>query len=128
MHMIEEIELREHRGELPAEESRDAIRDLGVGYQLVTDHTAMVVLSEAAFERRGIERRNRERVARERQARVQRQPQAPVQRRVDRQEPMFRDRRAPSVSGGGAIDPFTGLLALGLGLGALVALRRRGQE
>ena len=120
---IEEIEVRRAIGDLDRGESREAIRDLGLAYQLVTDETSMVVLSDRAFEQRGIQRRNRDRVAAERAAQAQRaaQPVA-VNYRADRQQPMFEGRKAPRV-GGGAIDPFSasllGLMALGL------AARRR---
>jgi Ca-activated chloride channel family protein len=120
---IEEIEVRRSIGDVDEGESREAIRDLGLAYQLVTDETSMVVLSDQAFEQRGIKRWNRDRVAVERAAQAQRaaQPVA-VSRRVDAPQPMFEGRKAPRV-GGGAIDPLSasllGLMALGL------AMRRR---
>jgi Ca-activated chloride channel family protein len=126
MSRIEEIETLADTGLLDWEESRDAIRDLGVGYQLVTDETSMLVLSDASFDRHGIERRNRQRIAVEHQAQAQRHGQPVRSHRVDPQQPMFRV-PAPSI-GGGAIDPLTGTIALGLGALALAGRRRMSQR
>ena len=122
MSRIEELETLADTGLLDAEESRVAIRDLGVSYQLVTDETAMVVLDDAAFEHHGVERRNRSRTALEHAAQQRRRSRPAVDRRVDRHEPMF-DLPTPSIGGGGAIDPLSGLLALGLGALGLAARR-----
>jgi Ca-activated chloride channel family protein len=122
MSRIEELETLADTGLLDAGESRAAVRDLGIGYQLVTDETAMVVLDDAAFERHGVERRNRARTAVEHAAQQQRQSRPAVNRRVDRKQPMF-DLPTPSLGGGGAIDPLSGLLALGLGALGLAARR-----
>jgi len=121
---VEEIEDLANAGLLDGGEADDAIRSLGVDYQIVTDQTAMVVLADEAFERHGIERRNRERVAREHAARARRAQQPIQSRRVDRDEPMF-DRPAPRLGGGGAVDPLGGALALGLGAAAAASARRR---
>ncbi|MGH7287436.1 MAG: VIT and vWA domain-containing protein, partial [Myxococcota bacterium] len=86
---IEELEARARTGLLDEGESRDAIRDLAVRHQLVTDETAMVVLADEAFERHGVERRNRDRVAREHAAQAQRAHGAAVSYRVDSQQPAF---------------------------------------
>jgi Ca-activated chloride channel family protein len=126
MSRIEELETLADTGLLDAEESRVAIRDLGVGYQLVTDETAMVVVDDAAFERHGVERRNRTRTALEHAAQQRRQSQPAVDRRVDRREPMF-DLPTPSI-GGGAIDPLSGVLALGLGALGLAARRSKSRR
>jgi len=123
MSLIEELEDRANAGLLDPQESDDAVRDLGVAYQLVTDQTAMIVLDDAAFDRHGIQRINQERVARERAAQQQRVAQPVQSRRVDRKRPMF-DGKAPR-GGGGAIDPVTGLLVLGLA-GAACRPRRKG--
>jgi Ca-activated chloride channel family protein len=122
MSRIEEMETLADTGLLDWEESRDAIRDLGVGYQLVTDETSMLVLSDAGFDRHGIERRNRERIAVEHQAQARRHGQPVRSHRVDEQKPMFRA-PAPGI-GGGAIDPLTGIIAFGLGALALAGRRR----
>jgi Ca-activated chloride channel family protein len=119
---IEEIETLAHTGLLEAAESETAIRDLGVAYQLVTDETSMVVLSDSAFEYHGIERRNRERTTREHAAQARQQTQPVRNHRVDTPDPMF-SLPTPSA-GGGAIDPLSGTLILGLGALGLTARRR----
>lgn len=124
---IEEIQRLADTGLADGTEARAAVRDLGVAYQLVTDETSMVVLSDAAFEEHGIERRNRTRTALEHAAQARRAA-APVRdHRVDRKRPMF-DLPAPGI-GGGAIDPLSGALALGLGALAMRGVRgRRGRS
>ncbi|MEZ5364031.1 MAG: hypothetical protein R2748_17250 [Bryobacterales bacterium] len=115
---IEEIEVRRSIGDVDAGESQEAIRDLGLAYQLVTDETSMVVLSDQAFEQRWDQRalESRPRGAGMPPAERAAQPVA-VSRRVDAQQPMFEGRKAPRV-GGGTIDPFSasllGLIRLGL--------------
>jgi Ca-activated chloride channel family protein len=124
MSKIEEIGLMADTGLLEGVESGDAIRDLGVEYQLVTDETSMIVLSDAAFQRHGIERRNQRRTAIEHQAQAQRHSQPVRNHRVDRKQPMF-DLPAPGI-GGGAIDPLSGAAALGLAALAVARRRSRG--
>ncbi|MEM7165268.1 MAG: VIT and VWA domain-containing protein [Planctomycetota bacterium] len=121
LRQIEEIEQRALIGQLPSGEAKVAVRDLGINYQLVTDETSMVVLSDQAFADRGIERRNRERVGRERTAQIARAQKPARSARVDNKKPMFRD-RAPSI-GGGAFDPVS-LGVIGVLLGAGVVRRR----
>lgn len=89
MAMIEQIEVREAAGLQPAAESHDAIRDLGVAYQLVTDHTSMLVLDDATHDRRGIARDNQKRVAAERAAQSVRAAQPARQARADLVQPAF---------------------------------------
>ena len=109
---IEKIESRERIGRMPATESETAIRDLGLSYQIVTDYTSMVVLSDSAFADRGVERHNQARIAREQQARATRSQQPVKSHRVDEKKPAFKF-KAPSLGGGGgAIDPLTGVLAI----------------
>ena len=120
---IEELEDRMNAGLLPADEGNDAILDLGLQYQLVTDETAMLVLTDEAFERHGIDRHNRTRVGLERAAQARRAVQAPVSRRVDRPQPMFK-KPAPRL-GGGAFEPTSGVIALTLALLARRAFARR---
>ena len=111
---IEQLETKEAIGNLPAEEARDAITRIGVDYQLVTDHTAMIVLDDQAFAKRGIERRNQTRVAAEEQARAVRASQPVKSYQVDAAQPTY-SAPAPHVShsrggnnggggGGGALD------------------------
>ncbi|MGH0034614.1 MAG: MprA protease, GlyGly-CTERM protein-sorting domain-containing form [Myxococcota bacterium] len=125
---IEELEALALSGLMDGVESEDAIRDLGVEYQLVTDETSMLVLADEAFERHGIERRNRDRVAVERAARSRRQAQPVRSHRVDERKPAF-DLPSPSIGGGGggAIDPMSGLLLLAAGAAAWRG-RRNGND
>jgi Ca-activated chloride channel family protein len=132
MNRIEAIEAQQLVGAMRLSEAKEAIEDLGVAYQLVTDETSMVVLSEEAFIQRGIERANRQRAAREFQAQSTRSSQPVRDRRVDRQQPMFQ-RPAPRPGGGGgggggggAFDPLSALGAVGLaGWAALRTYRQR---
>ena len=110
---IEAIQLQTDLGQVSANESRDAIADLGVAYQIVTDHTSMLVLRDDAFERRGIDRKNRDRTAREHEAQAQRAAAPVVSHRVDTQAPAFPQRAHSVGHGGGAIDPLTLVAALG---------------
>lgn len=102
MAMIEQIEMNEAAGFLPASESHDTIQQLGVGYQLVTDYTSMIVLDDATHAKRGIARNNQQRAAAERTAQSVRAAQPARVARVDAAQPAF---PAPahhvSRSGGG---------------------------
>jgi Ca-activated chloride channel family protein len=128
MDQVEQFELRANKGEMPASESESAIADLGVKYQIVTDHTAMLVLGDDAFARHGIDRRNQQRVAFEHTAQASRAsaPQ-PVNYRVDTQQPLTPS-HAPSFSGGGgggggALSP---AMTAAMALFAILALRFSG--
>jgi len=125
--MIEKIEALERIGSMPVTESENAIRDLGLEYQIVTDYTSMVVISDTAFADRGIERRNQTRIAREQQARAQKAQQPARNYTVDRQKPAFKWKVPNLGGGGGAIDPLTGgLAAVITALGAIrLAIRRK---
>jgi len=109
---IEKIESQERIGQMPPSESENAIRDLGLSYQIVTDYTSMVVLSDSAFADRGIERHNQARIAQEQQARAVRSQQPVKNHRVDEKKPAFKFKAPGLGGGGGAIDPLTGGLAL----------------
>lgn len=106
MSLCEQIETGRDRGDIVAAEADAAIRDLGTGYQIVNDQTAMVVLDDASFAKRGIDRRNQQRVATERQAQTVRAAQPARDAQVDKAQPAF-SRPAHSIgggSGGGAFD------------------------
>jgi Ca-activated chloride channel family protein len=121
----ESIEARRDRGAMREGEAATALRDLGVAYQIVTDETSMVVMSDAAFAEHGVERRNQARTAREAAARQARAADPVVaQPRTDQKKRMFQ-RRAPRLGGGGAVDPFTAGLAVLL-IGIAATRRRRG--
>ena len=124
---IEKIEAMERIGKMVPTESENAIRDLGLHYQIVTDYTSMVVLSDTAFADRGIERHNQNRIAREQQARVQRSQQSAKNYRVDRKKPAFKHKVPDLGGGGGAIDPLTGVLGILITTAGAVrlALRRK---
>ena len=128
MAQVEQIELKENIGVMPASESKDAIQNLGVTYQIVTDHTSMVVLDDATFAKRGIARNNQQRVAAERGAQSVRAKQAPKNYQVDAQKPTY---SAPAYhishggGGGGAIDARTANILMALFLAAATFYVRR---
>jgi Ca-activated chloride channel family protein len=97
---IEMIEDKQNAGVMPQGEAKYAICQLGIAYQLVTDETSMVLLSDEAFAKRGIDRRNKTRVAEERRAQSVRSSQPPKSYRVDEAGPMFQH-NAPSIGHGG---------------------------
>ena len=127
MAQVEQIELKENIGLMPPSESKNAIQSLGVAYQIVTDHTSMVVLDDATFAKHGIARNNQQRVAAERSAQSVRATQAPKNYQVDAQKPTY---NAPahhinSSGGGGAIDAGTANVLLLLFLAAATFYARR---
>jgi Ca-activated chloride channel family protein len=129
---VETLEALERVGKIPTVEAEAGIRQLGVAYQLVTDQTAMVLLTDESFGVRGIERRNRERVGVERQAQAARASQPASSYQVDQSQPqsqpMF-NQPAPSPGGnrgGGAFDPVTAGLAAALAGLAWAVRRGRG--
>lgn len=124
---IEEIELQRDIGKMKETESKSAIADLGVDYQLVTDETAMIVLDSSSFQRHGIERRNEKRMATEYAAQSARGNQPVQQTRVDQEQPMF-DRKAPTLGGGGGALPGPVVLLMMVGLMPLWLLGRRGKK
>jgi len=124
--MIQDLQLAADLGQIDSSEADDAVRDLGVQYQVVTEETAMLVLSDTTFEDRGIERRNRARVERERSAQAARSTAPTTNRRVDASKPTY-STPAPRLrggGGGGAIDPVSGLFVLALGASACMSRRR----
>ena len=92
---------------------KQSVVDLAVEYGLVTDYTAMVVMRDEAFAEHGIQRTNRDRLEIEQSAAAHRQTRAPVSRRADTQQPMYRSNR-PTHSGGGALDAWYLVLTLPL--------------
>jgi len=105
---IERVVMKETAGLASPDDAKKSIRDLGIKYQLVTDYTSMIVLSDGDFAKRGIERTNASRIAVEEQARASRG--APQSTRVDGSRPMFNG-PAATTKGGGAVDPIVGILA-----------------
>ncbi len=132
MAKVEDLEKRMMMGLADPQETKRAIQDIGVNYQVVNDETAMVVMRNESFTQRGIERRNQQRVAAE-QAAQQMRASAPIKNyRVDggnaasgnasgSNSPMFSG-NSHSLGSGGALDETTlGLLLLL----AIAAARRR---
>ncbi len=126
MQRVQVIEAGMSIGQVKEKKGAKAIERLGVRYQLVTDETAMVVLSDERFAKRGIKRRNARRVANEQAA-----PSKGKGTRPSRQTaPMFsrgknrpaRSYRLPRGGGGGAVDP---LMVIGLFGLIAVGVRRR---
>lgn len=104
MQLVEQIERLEAAGHVDGDEARQSIRDIGVTYQIVTDQTSMVVLTDEAFAERGIDRRNLRRSETEAQARAIRASQPIQHHRVDNTSPTFPSNapRTGSGNGGGA--------------------------
>ncbi len=120
---IDQIEFKRNAGMVPDTEGAEAIRDLGLAYQLVTDETSMVVLSDESFERRMIERTNLRRVSVERQAQAARASQPAGNYQVDARRPMTGGKSHRSFGGGGgALSPASmALMLLVLGAGAFAS-------
>lgn len=100
MDRIQMIEDKQNAGLMPESEGKYAVAQLGIAYQLVTDETSMVLLSDEAFAQRGLERRNKSRVAEERRAQAVRASEPPKSYQVDQSVPMFQH-SAPSLGHGG---------------------------
>lgn len=118
---IQMIEDKQNAGLMPESEGKYAVTQLGITYQLVTDETSMVLLSDEAFAKRGIDRRNQARVAEERRAQSVRAAQPPKSYQVDQSAPMFQH-NAPSLGHGGGGGGGTGPVGP-LMLGLIAALR-----
>lgn len=122
---IEDTQTKIDGGTLVEDEGKSTIQNLGLQYQLVTDYTSMVVLSDADFTKHGIERNNQKRVAAERLAQTARASQPIVSHHVDKSQPMFRGGKSHSLGGGGAIDPISGTIALTLAAAAWAARQKK---
>ncbi len=151
---IERIEDRKNSGELPETEAQVAIRQLGIDFQLVTDETSMIVLSDDAFREYGIERRNAERSKKEHVAQSARAQAPAVNYRADVPAPTAvapvsssADAPAPTAPapvnyqsrggnnnlfklsaprlGGGAIPPVPALLAVILGAAGCLSFGKK---
>ncbi|WP_432473597.1 VIT and vWA domain-containing protein [Amphritea sp. HPY] len=86
---------------------KQAITDIAVQHDLVTDYTSMIVVRDEVFQQLAIDRNNTERVNREHQARAERKQQSQQQgvrdNRADKQQPMFSPSKPrPSLGGGGS--------------------------
>src|ERR1051325_1122051 len=125
---IEDTETKINSGIVVENEGKELIKNLGLQYQLVTDYTSMVVLSDADFVKHGIERNNQARVSAERAAQAARVNQPAPTRRVDAQQPMFQGGNSHSLGGGGATDRISGTIALTLAAAAWAARRKKQDE
>jgi Ca-activated chloride channel family protein len=126
---IAKLEFLRDTGQLDKGETSQGIRDLGVAYQLVTDETSMVVLSDQAFARHQIERRNKKRVNLENQAQNQRRAQPVRSYQADRDQRAFPGQAARPTKGGGALDPVElALLMLALGIILVAAWRSKRKQ
>ena len=102
LNRIHYLEQQKTLGRNDALESESAITDLSLQYQLVTDYTSMLVLSDEQFQQYGIDRRNLARTNAEHLAQQQRMQQPAKNYRVDTNNPAFGDNsQAPTLSGGG---------------------------
>lgn len=118
-------------------DSIQAITDLAIQYDLVTEYTSMLVVRDEVFKQLNIERNNQQRIATEQQARQQRlQPSAQTaahplanSHRADKQKPMFNpsQNRASLGSGSGAIGHWV-LLLIGALLLVHVGNQRKRQS
>ncbi|MEH6579279.1 MAG: VIT and VWA domain-containing protein [Amphritea sp.] len=103
---------------------KQAITDIAVQHDLVTDYTSMIVVRDGVFQQLGIKRDNTQRVANERIAREQRSTQGVRDNRADKQQPMYapsKSRASLSGSGGsGAVGHWVLLL-----IGALLLVQLR---
>jgi Ca-activated chloride channel family protein len=75
---VEELELAYSVDLLDRELARADVEQIGVEYQIVTDETSMILLTEEALRRYGIDPRNRERSLTEEEARAARDEGEPV--------------------------------------------------
>ncbi len=125
MSQIEALKRRTMLGALNESEMKDAEKSIGVTYQLVTDETSMLVLSDEGFRRHQIDRNNMARTSTEHQAQAYRMTQPVRNNTAPQSTSMWGNSYAPHISsGGGAIDPLSALLLFGF-LGGAGALSRR---
>ncbi len=131
MSQVEMYDQMVDRGEVPVKEFEQVAREIGEQYQIVTDETSMLILSDESFAKHGIDRKNRERTKVEHKAQAARR-QVAVSNATDpaQNNNVVNNRRrararkpfklpSPSIGGGGAFDPLTILLLSfwsGLGL------------
>jgi Ca-activated chloride channel family protein len=128
LNRIQTLEMEKSFGQRDISETETALTELATQYQLVTDYTSMLVLSDSQFEQYGVERRNLARMDVERFSQEQRINNAVTNYRVDAQKPTFGEGSKSSSfgsggggGGAGAISPwFASLLA-----GFLIVLARR---
>ncbi|MEQ1572157.1 MAG: VIT and VWA domain-containing protein, partial [Myxococcota bacterium] len=96
---VQDAELARDRGDRSADETRALLGQIGAKYQIVTDETAMVALSDTDFRDAGVRRDNLARTALEHAAQDGKAGSPPQSHRVDASKPAF-PRRSPSLGGG----------------------------
>lgn len=102
LNRIHTLELQKSLGNQDPIESESAVTDLALQYQLVTDYTSMLVLSDSQFQEYGVDRRNLARADREHSAQQERIQRPVTNYRVDQQKPAFGENsKSPSFGGGG---------------------------
>ncbi len=126
MSQVEMYDQLAYQGQVKEKEFENMAREIGVNYQIVTDETSMLVLSDAAFTKHGIDRKNRERTKVELKAQAARRQTSTI---ANNSQPKPRPRQAkkrrgfklprPSIGGGGgAVGPIAiALLSMWTGLG-----------
>ena len=125
LNRIEMLEQEKATGQVNPSESEAAVTDLALQYQLVTDYTSMLVLSDDQFQTHGIERRNLARTDMEYAAQQVRIQKPVTNYRVDQNNPAFGDNsRSHSVGGSGGAGSVSAWVA-GLIAAMLALLARR---
>ena len=90
MFAIAQIEMHEdmvNQGLENQTENTDFVRSIGLKYQIVTDETSLVMLTDAQHAKHAIDRNNQKRVQAERTAQAQRKTQPIKNYRVDAPKP-----------------------------------------
>ena len=92
------------------QDTEDAITDLATKYGLVTDYPSMIGVCDEVVPAQGRHGTTHQRSRVERKARQTRSTQAPQNRRVDQNRPMYKTKR-PSTGGGAVGLPMIVLVA-----------------
>ena len=111
--------------QIPESSGKEMIKKLGLKYQIVTDETSMIVLSDEKFKEYNIERNNKQRIQQEKKAQSLRKNKTAKSYRVDKSKPMF-DFPSPSLGGGGgAFGPFAAIFVFFAAAGSFIASRKK---
>jgi Ca-activated chloride channel family protein len=97
---VERLTYRSTSGLGDATEAAQSIADIGVKYQIVTEETSMVVLSDEAFAENGVERNNADRTAREHAAQAVKMQSDPTDYGVSGVDPWASSAPSGASSGG----------------------------
>lgn len=107
------------------EDTKQAMTDLAIQYDLVTDYTSMLIVRDEVFKQLNIERNNQQRVANENNARQQRLQQPVTSQRADSQKPMFNQSHHRASLGGGGSGAIGHWILLLIGALLLIQYRNR---